>query len=138
MYNNEATLWKEKMDSAVNDPAMFEVYKTNWEAAVTAANDAEDEMLSKTEEWAEAMKAVVENKLADLGKTLEEAMTGGSSFDTLLSSMERANSLQEDFLTKTNQVYETNKLMRTAQQEIDKTTNSVAKKKLAAYIEETQ
>jgi hypothetical protein len=46
--------------------------------------------------------------------------------------------LQEEYLTTTNQIYETNKLMRTAQQEIDKTTNSVAKKKLQAYIAETE
>jgi hypothetical protein len=41
--------------------------------------------------------------------------------------MERAASLQEEYLTTTNQIYETNKLIRKAQQEIDKSTNSVAK-----------
>ena len=50
-------------------------------------------MLAKTQEWAEAMKAVVENELEGLAKTLEEAMTGGTNFDTMLTSMERASSL---------------------------------------------
>ena len=54
------------------------------------------------------------------------------------TGMERANSLQEEYLTTTNQVYETNKLMRTAQQEIDKTTNSVAKRRLKQFIDETE
>jgi hypothetical protein len=52
--------------------------------------------------------------------------------------MERKNSLQEEYLTTTNKIYETEKMMRTAQQEIDKTTNSVAKRRLKQFIEETE
>jgi t-SNARE complex subunit (syntaxin) len=111
----------------------------NWETARDKANAAQEQMLSDAEAWAEALKAVLENKLSELGQALENSLTGEwGSFDAMTTAMERANSLQEDYLTTTNQIYETNKLMRTAQQEIDKTTNSVAKKKLAAYIEETQ
>lgn len=116
----------------------LELIKANWDAAEASANEAQDKMLSDAEAWAEALKAVLENKLADLGQTLENALTGGTSFDTINTQMERAQSLQEEYLTTTNQIYETNKLMRTAQQEIDKTTNSVAKKKLQAYITETE
>lgn len=116
----------------------LELIKANWDAAEASANEAQDKMLSDAEAWAEALRAVLENKLADLGQTLENALTGGTSFDTINTQMERAQSLQEEYLTTTNQIYETNKLMRTAQQEIDKTTNSVAKKKLQAYIAETE
>ena len=116
----------------------LELIKANWDAAEASANEAQDKMLSDAEAWAEALKAVLENKLADLGQTLENALTGGTSFETINTQMERAQSLQEEYLTTTNQIYETNKLMRTAQQEIDKTTNSVAKKKLQAYIAETE
>lgn len=116
----------------------LELIKANWDAAEVSANEAQDKMLSDAEAWAEALKAVLENKLADLGQTLENALTGGTSFETINTQMERAQSLQEEYLTTTNQIYETNKLMRTAQQEIDKTTNSVAKKKLQAYIAETE
>jgi hypothetical protein len=59
-------------------------------------------MLSDLQAWADAEKAVLENTLADLGKTLEETLTGGLSFDTLNTQMERAASLQEDYLTTTN------------------------------------
>jgi hypothetical protein len=38
-------------------------------------------MLSKAEEWAEAMKAVLENNLAKFSQTLENTLTGGTSFD---------------------------------------------------------
>jgi len=118
--------------------AELEIIKANWDAAEASANEAQDKMLSDAEAWAEALKAVLENELADLGQTLENALTGGTSFDTLTTQMERAASLQEEYLTTTNQIYETNKLMRTAQQEIDKTTNAVAKQKLKAYINETE
>jgi hypothetical protein len=43
--------------------------------------------------------------------------------------------LQEDILTNTNKKYEIDKLIRKTQQDIDKTTNSVAKKEMKAYIE---
>jgi hypothetical protein len=56
----------------------------------------------------------LENTLADLGNTLEDTLTGGLSFDKLATQMERAQSLQEDYLTTTNQIYETTKMMRTA------------------------
>jgi multidrug resistance efflux pump len=72
-----------------------------------------------------------------MADTLEKSLTGGVSFDELLTSMERRSSLQEEYLTTTNQIYETNKMMRAAQQEIDKTSNTVAKKKLQSFINET-
>ena len=120
-------------------PEELEMIKQKWQDAEVAANEAQEQMLADAEAWAEALKAVLENKLADLGQTLENALTGEfGSFDQMTTAMERANSLQEEYLTTTNQIYETNKLMRTAQQEIDKSTNSVAKRKLQAYIEETK
>lgn len=138
MYDAEAKHWKEQMDSAIEGSDAWEVYKANWEAAQTAANDAQDSMLAKTEEWVEAMKAVVENNMAELNQTLEQSLTGGSDFDTMLETMERASSLQEEYLTTTNKIYETNKLMRTVQQEIDKTQNTVAKRRLTQFIKETE
>ena len=139
MYKQQAeekrALYEEAMEN--NDLAAAELYKKEWEAAQEAADEAQSEILSKTEEWAEAMRAVVENKLAGLAKSLEEALTGGTSFDQINLQLERAVSLQEEYLTTTNQIYETNKLMRTAQQAIDKSTNSVAKQRLKDFIKET-
>ena len=132
---NKRKLYEEAMKKG--DLAAAEVYKKEWEAAEEAAMEAQSEMLDKTEQWAEAMRAVVENNLKDLAKTLEESLTGGTSFDQINTQLERAASLQEEYLTTTNKIYETNKLMRTAQQEIDKTTNLVAKQRLKDFIKET-
>jgi hypothetical protein len=57
----------------------------------------------------------MENTLAGLAQDLENALTGGTSFDTITTQMKRASSLQEEYLTTTNKIYETTKLMRTAQ-----------------------
>jgi hypothetical protein len=56
----------------------------------------------------------------------------------MAAQMERARDLQEEYLTDTNKIYETNKLINKAQQDIDKTTNTVAKKRLQNYIKETE
>lgn len=139
MYSNEAAkkkaLWEQAL--ADDDTAAAKLYQKEWEAAEEKSREAQDEMLSKTEEWAESMKAVLENKLAGLAQTLENALTGGTSFDTLTTQMERAASLQEEYLTTTNKIYETNKMINTAQKEIDKSTNTVAKQKLKSFQQET-
>ena len=137
MYKNEVDMWQSKMNSAVKNSEAWEVYKTNWEAALEASNQAQEEMLAKTEEWAEAMKAIIENNLSDYAQNLENTLTGGTSFDQMTTSLERAASLQEEYLTATNQLYETTKLMRTAQTDLDKISNITAKNKIKAFIEET-
>ena len=139
LYAEEAEKKRKLYEEAVasGDAAAAELYKNEWEAAEEAAMEAQSNMLDKTEQWAEAMKAVVENKLAGLAQTLEQSLTGGSSFEQINTQLERAASLQEEYLTTTNQIYETNKLMRTAQQEIDKSTNLVAKQRLKDFIKET-
>lgn len=136
-YAEQAKERKAAMDAATDDAAK-EALKKEWEAAEAAASEAQDRMLSSTAEWAEAMKAVTENKLKDYAQTLEKALTGGTSFDDLTTSMERASSLQEEYLTSTNQIYETSKMMRDTQKAIDETTNQVAKNKLKAFMEETK
>lgn len=134
----DAEYWAQKMNEAEVGSNEYETYKKNWQAAEAAAQESQDAILAKTEEWAQAMKSIIENELAGFADTLEKSLTGGVSFDELMTSMERRSSLQEEYLTTTNKIYETNKLMRTAQQEIDKTSNTAAKRRMAQFISETQ
>ena len=140
MYQSEADEKKKLLDQAIatGNTEAAEVYQKEWEAANAAAMEAQQDMLDKTEEWADALRAILENKLSGFAQDLENALTGGTSFDTLTTSMERAASLQEEYLTTTNQIYETNKLMRVAQQAIDNSTSSIAKQKLKGFINETK
>ena len=143
MLAEEAKNKKAAWDAAKNDDSLSDYEKSvieqQWLDAQNAANEAQSQMLEDAEAWAEALKSLLETELAELADILEKSLSGEfGSLDNMISSMERANSLQEEYLTTTNQIYETNKLMRTAQQEIDKSTNSVAKRRLKQFIDETE
>jgi hypothetical protein len=49
--------------------------------------------------------------LAKFNQELEDALTGGTSFDQMTTKMEHMVSIQEEYLTTTNKIYETEKLM---------------------------
>lgn len=113
-------------------------WKEQWDAEIDALDEAQAEMLGLTEEWVEAMKAVIENNMNKIAETLEKTLTGGTTFDTMMDEFDKLNTRQEEYLTKTNQIYETNKLMRTANKALDETDNKVAKQKLKNFIDETK
>jgi hypothetical protein len=84
--------------------------------AITSEVDATYEtILSKTEELVEAHKAIMENAVQEARRAAEMQLSNGWGFDQLNSSMDRLSSYSEEYLTKTNQIYETQKLMNTAQ-----------------------
>lgn len=133
---------KEMAEEAIRgvdrDSAAWEVLNNKLQAATEAVNKAEEEMLSKTEEWAEAMKAVMENTFAEAAHNMEMAMTQGMGFDMLNGSLDRLSAWQDVYLTTTNKIYEATKLIRTAQQAADKTDNIASKQKLNNYIKEIE
>ena len=120
------------------DEDMAQWWKEQWDAEIDALDAAQEEMLSLTEEWAEAMKSVIENNMNKITETLEKTLTGGTAFDTMMDEFDKLNTRQEEYLTKTNQIYETNKLMRTASKALDETDDKVAKQKLKNFIDETK
>lgn len=125
-------------DEELANNAQLELLEKQWWDAQTATAEAQDQMLSDAEAWAEALGAILDNALSKAAQNLENTLADGfGSFDAMNSAFERKNALQEEYLTTTNKIYETNKLMRTAQQEIDKTTNEAAKRKLKQFINET-
>lgn len=123
---------------AEGDDDMAAWWKEQWDAEIDALDAAQEEMLSLTEEWAEAMKSVIENNMNKITETLEKTLTGGTAFDTMMDEFDKLNTRQEEYLTKTNQIYETNKLMRTASKALDETDDKVAKQKLKNFIDETK
>ena len=139
IFKDQEADWKKKYEKALKsgNKEQIEYYKTQYEEAIKHSTEAEENYLSKVESYAESVKAVFENTLSEFGQDLENALTGGTSFDQINSNLERAASIQEEYLTTTNQIYETNKLMRSAQQEIDKTNNTIAKNRLKEFITQT-
>ena len=69
---------------------------------------------------------------------IEKKLTDGMGFDFLADSMDRASAIQDEFLTKTNQIYETNELLRKIGQDIDKTNRASSKEKLKNFAAEIQ
>lgn len=136
MFAQEAEERYAAWQAATNE-AEAELLKQQYEDALAASDEAQEEYLSKAESYAESLKAILENSLNQYAQDLENALTGGTSFDQMNSKLERAASLQEEYLTTTNKIYETNKMINTAQQAIDKSTNTVAKQRLKQFISET-
>ena len=120
------------------DEAARELYAEELKAITAQVDEAHDLMLSKTEEWAEAQKAIMENAMAQAAHELEMAFTEGMGFSALNDSLDRLNAYADEYLTKTNQIYETQTLINTVQRAIDKTTNEAAKARLKSYTEEIQ
>jgi hypothetical protein len=51
----------------------------------------------------------------------------GSTIEDYMTELDRLSKKQEEYLTNTNKMYETNKLIRQAQMDMDKTENNRAK-----------
>lgn len=135
---------KEDRDQALLtlNGAVTDSQKKAAQATFDAINEvylaAEEDYFTKAQAVAEAAQAQFETTLAKNRQTLEEALTGGYTFDNLQEAMDKVNARQEGYLTKTNQIYETNKMMRTVQQAMDKTDNEQAKRKYKEFNEYLQ
>jgi hypothetical protein len=84
---------EQELNAAIarGDEAAIELHKKEWDAIVDATDEAQEEVLSLTEEWAEAMKAVIENNMAEIGDTLEKALTKGLGFEKLMDDFDKLN-----------------------------------------------
>lgn len=111
-----------------------EMIQKEYDAITEAVINAENEVFATTESLGEISAQILENNLSKAQKALEEMLTGGSSIDKMMENLDRLSKSQEEYLTKTNQLYETNKLIRQAQQDMDKSDNELAKKKYKDYI----
>ena len=60
----------------------------------------------------------------------------GMSLEDYQKELDMLNAKQEDYLTTTNKMYETNKLIRTVQNDMNKTENKVAKERLNNFQKE--
>jgi hypothetical protein len=98
--------------------------------------DEQSSIMEHITTLAELAMEELTNTLAEAKKRMEEAILGGEglSIDSMLSQIERLNTKQEEYLTNTNKLYETNKLIRQAQMDMDKTDNQRAKQHYNDYI----
>lgn len=129
--------WKNEADSLGEKEK--ELLEQKLEDARLAATEAKEVWLTSIEEISEYAEALLDLALEEAGKNFAEKLFGeNESFDSIQDSLDKLNTQQEEFLTTTNKVYETNKLIRQAQQAMDKTENAMAKKKYQAYIDQIE
>ena len=115
-----------------------ETIKAALDAQRAATAEAYDAMLSDAEEYAEALNDIYQNEVAAAQETLEKLLSGGLGFDRLNASMQHMSDIQDEYLTKTNQIYETNKLLNSLNNDINKTNNVASKQKLNAFAKEIE
>ena len=123
--------------NAVDDNAR-KVIQDNLDKVIEQMNEAEEQMLSDAEAYGEKLNEILANAMAKAADEMEKALSNGMGFEELNNSISRLSSNQDEYLTKTNQIYEANKMMHTLQQDIDKTTNAASKQKLASFAQEIE
>lgn len=101
-------------------------------------NEADEAVNDLRESVLELAEAILDNDLADAAKNFSEALSPDSQYSDLqdyLDTIDRLNTLQEEYLTKTNQVYETNKLINQAQVDMADTDSKLAQQRYKDYID---
>lgn len=131
------------------DEAEREVLQKNYDAILAAFNEVEEDMLSKAEEYGEALKEILTTKMEQAADEMNKQLSttkvsiNGNNFnisgwDALNDALDRMSSYQDEYLTKTNQIYEMNKLLNNVNQAIDKTNNQAAKNRYQQFTKEIE
>ena len=115
-----------------------EIAQKNLDAIIAARQEAENTMYEDWKAHLEACNAVLENELNRTKKVWDDIYTDGQGWEYLEQVMDLASRIGDKYLTKTNQLYETNKMLRTIQQDMDKTTNKAAQQRLNNFAKEIQ
>jgi hypothetical protein len=110
----------------------------NYDAIVAKFNEAEEQMLSDAEAYGEAIKEVLTTKMEQAAENMNKAMTDGMGWDALNDSLDRLSKYQDEYLTKTNQIYEMNKLLNDVNKASNKTNNQAAKDKYYQFSKEIE
>ena len=111
----------------------LELLEKQLETARIKMNEADEQRLADLEVVGEKAQEILQNNLDMAREKLEKSLVG-SSLDDYMTNLDRLSRKQEEYLTNTNKLYETNKLIRQAQQEMDKTENARAKQQYSDYV----
>ena len=101
-------------------------------------NEAEESVNDLRESVLELAQSILENDLANYAQQLSENLVEGLGFgnlDEYLDTIDKLNTSQEEYLTTTNKVYETNKLIRQAQEDMAENDSLLAKQRYQEYID---
>lgn len=125
----------EKINKNTN-PYQYELEAEKLKAAKEATQEAYNTMAEYRESYLELAKEEYETTIDQIKEYAEKALTNNIGFDSLLDSMSNLKTYADEYLTKTNQVYEMTKMERTLAQDLAKTNNAAAKQKLSNFAKE--
>ena len=136
-YEEAKRLYEESVATGKNQKVIDQL-EENMRSVEESMNDWHERMYSSAEEFAEAIQNVYSNTINKTMSELEKQLTNGQGFDKLEQQLDRLRDYDDDYLTGVNQQYETQRLIRTAMQDMDKTDSKVAKNRLDGFIKETK
>lgn len=140
-YNNFSEQYKNALS---NDYALFGITEEQHDWAIKQAEDMASTLQERNQEVADnaedllnAGKEQLELTIEQARRDIEEFLSGvEGGFEQLQKQMSLSSTRQEEYLTKTNQIYEMNKMLRTLRSDIDKTDNKAAKQRLSNFSKE--
>ena len=129
---------KASYEKALEDPNLHPDTRQFYEEQLLTLNatlrEEQDALYGYIEEVGDAANQILKNNIDSAMKDLRDSITSGVNLEYLMKDMERMNTYQEEYLTNTNKMYETNKIISQAQLAIDKTQNTQAKQRYQEYI----
>lgn len=135
---SEIAMWKTRREQLDANMKAMDKNSPEYLAAEEALNsimekeaDAKSQLMSDIEQLGEYAREIFENSIEQAMKDFEDEMFG-RPLNSIIESIEMMNSRQEELLTTTNKIYETNKLIKNVEKDIEATTNNRAKQ---AYLE---
>lgn len=126
---------KKGEDKVIENKEDVEKYREDLEIARKRMVESEDAWLDSLQDLGERANTLLQSELAIVKETMENEIFG-MSLEDYQKELDMLNAKQEDYLTTTNKMYETNKLIRTVQNDMNKTENKVAKERLNNFQKE--
>ena len=122
--------------SIIDDEEKYNKIANDLQAVEDMIVGEEEKIMSALNELGEIAMDTLTNTLGQAKKEFQKAVFGDSTYtiEDMINKISRMNQVQEEFLTDTNKLYETNKLIRQAQLDMDKTSNQRAKQQYNDYI----
>lgn len=120
------------------DSAAYELEMQKWKDAVKATNEAYSTMADYRETYLELAEEEYKTTIDSIYDYADKKMSGGLGLDNLLNSMSNLKTYADEYLTKTNKIYETNKMLRQLNRDMDKTSNTAAKQRLSNFAKEIE
>ena len=136
MYSNEMQVLQKALRKADSDAEKAALERQIKDLEPVLA-ESYDKYLGLAEEYANNLKDIYSNTIEQIKYDLEKILTNDKGYDLLDQIVEGKQFHDDSYLTETNKLYESNKLIRQAQQEIDKSTNKLHQQMLKTFQQET-